>query len=102
MLWAGGCYEQQSQVALIDVFFIYRDSVMRSGGPLLPFIHNHQLILQHVMYCPMLQGSVHNSQKLETSQLLHGWHTHQTLDIQFEKYNITTQTYLMHLCFYSL
>ncbi len=31
-----------------------------------------------IMHGPMLQGSVHNSWKLKTSQFLHGQHTHWT------------------------
>ncbi len=31
-----------------------------------------------IMHNPMLQGSVHNSWKLKTSQFLHGQHTHWT------------------------
>ncbi len=31
-----------------------------------------------IMHGPMLQGSVHNSWKLKTSQFLHGQHTHRT------------------------
>ncbi len=34
--------------------------------------------LQHYNARPMLQGSVHNSWKLKTSQFLHGQHTHRT------------------------
>ncbi len=70
---------------------MHRDTVTRSWGSLLchssttitsccsihprpsphvaAFIHDHHL---------MLQGSVHNSWKLKTSQFLHGQHTHRT------------------------
>ncbi len=43
-----------------------------------PFIHDHHLMLQHDMHGPMLQGSVHNSWKLKTSQFLHGQHIRRT------------------------
>ncbi len=36
----------------------------------MPFIHDHHLMLQHDNARPMLQGSVHNSWKLKTSQFL--------------------------------
>ncbi len=43
-----------------------------------PFIHDHHLMCSMIMQGPMLQGSVHNSWKLTTSQFLHGQHTHRT------------------------
>ncbi len=45
----------------------YRDEILRPI--VVPFIHDHHL---------MLQGSVHNSWKLKTSQFLHGQHAHRT------------------------
>ncbi len=53
---------------------MHRDTVTRSWGPLLC----HHLMLQQDNARPMLQGSVHNSWKLKTSQFLHGQHTHRT------------------------
>ncbi|KAL0153133.1 hypothetical protein M9458_051554, partial [Cirrhinus mrigala] len=49
-------------------------------------LHNQKISAQTVrnrlrephLHGPMLQGSVHNSWKLKTSQFLHGQHTHQT------------------------
>ncbi len=55
------------------------DTVTRSWGPLLcnssPTITS---CCSMIMLGPMLQGSVHNSWKLKTSQFLHGQHTHRT------------------------
>ncbi len=54
-------------------------SVTRSWGPLLG--HSSTTITSccsMIMHGPMLQGSVHNSWKLKTSQFLHGQHTHRT------------------------
>ncbi len=67
-VWAGICYGQRTQVHFIDGILNaqrYRDDILRPI--VVPFIHNHHL---------MLQGSVHNSWKLKTSQFLHGQHTH--------------------------
>ncbi len=60
-------------------FWMHRDTVTRSWGPLL--CHSSTTITSccsMIMHGPMLQGSVHNSWKLKTSQFLHGQHTHQT------------------------
>ncbi len=57
----------------------YRDEILRPI--VLPFIHDHHLVVSCcsvIMHGPMLQGSVHNSWKLKTSQFLHGQHTHRT------------------------
>ncbi len=70
MVWAGVCYGQRAQVHFIDGILNaqrYRDEILRPI--VVPFIHDHHL---------MLQGSVHNSWKLKTSQFLHGQHTHRT------------------------
>ncbi len=76
MVWAGVCYGQQTQVHFIDGILNaqrYRDEILR---PIfVPFIHDHHLMIIHG---PMLQGSVHYSWKLKTSQFLHGQHTHRT------------------------
>ncbi len=56
---------------------MHRDTVTRS--PLL--CHSSTTITSRcrmIMHGPMLQGSVHNSWKLKTSQLFHGQYTHQT------------------------
>ncbi len=58
---------------------MHRDTVTRSRGPLL--CHSFTTITSccsMIMDSPMLQGSVHNSWKLKTSQFLHGQHTHRT------------------------
>ncbi len=55
------------------------DTLMRSWGPLL--CHSSTTVTSccsMMIHGPMLQGSVHNSWKLKTSQFLHGQHTHQT------------------------
>ncbi len=54
----------------------YCDEILRPI--VVPFIHDHNLMLQHDNTRSMLQGSVHNSWKLETYQFLHGQHTHRT------------------------
>ncbi len=54
----------------------YRDEIL--GPIVVPFIHDHRLMFSMIMHGPMLQGSVHNSWKLKTSQFLHGQHTHRT------------------------
>ncbi len=58
---------------------MHRDTVTRSWGPLL--CHSSTSITSccsMIMQVPMLQGSVHNSWKLKTSQFLHGQHTRRT------------------------
>jgi len=57
-------------------FWMHRDTVTRSWGPLL--CHSSTRIsscCSMIMHGPMLQGSVHNSWKLKTSQFLNGQHT---------------------------
>ncbi len=79
MVWASVCYGQRTQVHFIDDILNaqrYRDEILRPI--VVPFIHNHHLTLQHDNARPMLKGSVHNFWKLETSQFLHGQHTHRT------------------------
>ena len=79
MVWAGVCYGQRTQVHFVDGILNaqrYRDEILRSV--VVPFIHDHHLMLRHDSAPPVLQGSVHSSWKLKTSQFLHGQHTHQT------------------------
>ncbi len=80
MVWAGVCFGQRTQVHFIDGILNaqrYRDEILRPT--VVPFIHDHHLMLQHDNVARiMLQGSVHNSWKLKTSQFLHGQHTHRT------------------------
>ncbi len=70
--------DNENRCILLMAFWMHRDSVTRSWGPLLchsSTSHDHYLMLQHDNARPMLQGSVHNSWKLKTSQFLHGHHT---------------------------
>ncbi len=79
MVWAGVCYGQRTQVHFIDGILNaqrYRDEILR---PLL--CHSSTTITSccsMIMHGPMLQGSVHSSWKLKTSQFLHGQYTHRT------------------------
>ncbi len=80
-LWYGHVYvmDNEHRCILLMPFWIHRDTVTRSWGPLL--CHSSTTITlccSIIMHGPMLQGSVHNSWKLKTSQLLHGQQTHQT------------------------
>ncbi len=48
MVWAGVCYGQRTQVYFIDGILNaqrYRDEILRSN--VVPFIHDHHLMLQH-------------------------------------------------------
>ncbi len=79
MVWAGVCYGQRTQVHFIDGILNAQRYMTRSWGPLL--CHSSTTITSccsMIMHGPMLQGSVHNSWKLKTSQFLHGQHTHRT------------------------
>ncbi len=70
------CYGQRTQVHFIDGIL---NAQTRSWGPLL--CHSSTTITSccsMIMHGPMLQGSVHNSWKLKTSQFLHGQHNHRT------------------------
>ncbi len=80
-LWYGQAYfmDNKHRRILLMPFWMPRDTVTRSWGPLL--CHSSTTITScssMIMHGPMLQGSVHNSWKLKTSQFLHGQHTHQT------------------------
>ncbi len=77
MVWAGVCYGQQTQVHFSDGILNaqrYRDEI------LWPIVcHSSTTITSccsMITHGPMLQGSVHNSWRLKTSQLFHGQHTH--------------------------
>ncbi len=64
---------------LLMAFWMHRYTVRRSWGPLL--CHSSTIITSccsMIKHSPVLQGFVHNSWKLKTSQFLHGQHTHQT------------------------
>ncbi len=76
MVWAGVCYGKWTQGHFIDGILNaqrYRDEILRPI--VVPFITS---CCSMIMHGPMLQGSVHNSWKLKTSQFLHGQHTHRT------------------------
>ncbi len=80
-LWYGQAYaiDTEHRCILLMAFWMHRDTVMRSWGPLL--CHSSTTITSccsMIMHGPMLQGSVHNSWKLKTFQFLHGQHIHRT------------------------
>ncbi len=80
-LWYGQAYvmDNEHRCFLLMAFWMHRDTMMRSSDPLL--CHSSTTITSCcsiIMHGPMLQGSVHNSWKLKTSQFLHGQHTHRT------------------------
>ncbi len=80
-LWYGQAYvmDNEHRCILLMAFWMHRDTVTRSWGPLL--CHSSTTITSccsMIMHGPMLQGSVHNSWKLKTSQFLNGHYTHRT------------------------
>ncbi len=84
----GLCYGQvyvmdnEHRCNLLMAFWMPRDTVARSWSPLL--CHSSTTITSccsMIMHGPMLQGSVHNSWKLKTSQFLHGQLTHWTCQL---------------------
>ncbi len=80
-LFYGQAYvmDNEHRWILLMAFWMHRDNVTRSWGPLL--CHSSTTITScccMIMHGPMLQGSVHNFLKLKTSQFLHGQHTHRT------------------------
>ncbi len=77
MVWAGVCYGQRTQVHFIDGILNaqrYRDEILRPI--VVPFIHDHHLMLQHDNARPHVARIC--TQFLEASQFLHGQHTHRT------------------------
>ncbi len=79
MVWAGVCYGQRTQVHFIDGILNaqrYRDEILRPV--VVPFIHDHPLMLQHDNARPHVARICTQFQKLKTSQSLHGQHTHRT------------------------
>ncbi len=77
--WQEYVIDNEHRGILLMAFWMHRDTVTRSWGPLL--CHSSKTITlccSMIMHGPMLQGFVHNSWKLKTSQFLHGQHTHQT------------------------
>ncbi len=80
-LWYGQVYviDNEHRCILLMAFWMHKDTVTRSWGPLL--CHSSTTINScccMIMHGPMLQGSVHNSWKLKTSQFLNGQHSHRT------------------------
>ncbi len=80
-LWYRQAYvmDNEHRCILLMAFWMHRDTVRRSWGPLL--WHSSTTITSccsMIMHGSMLQGSVHNSWNLKTSQFLHGQHTHRT------------------------
>ncbi len=80
-LWYGQAYvmDNEHRCILLMAFWMHRDTVTRSWGPLL--CHSSTTIsscCSMIMHGPVLQGSLHNYWKLKTSQFLHGQHTHRT------------------------
>ncbi len=80
-LWYGQALvmDNKHRCILLMAFWMHRDTVTRSWGPVL--CHSSTSITSccsMIMHGPMLQGPVHNSWKLKTSQFLHGQHTHRT------------------------
>ncbi len=63
--------DNEHRCILLMAFLMHRDTVTRSWGPLL--CHSSTTITSccsMIMHGPMLQGSVHNSWKLKTSQFM--------------------------------
>ncbi len=76
--WWWGC-GNELRCILLMAFWMHRDTMMRSWGPLLCHLSTTiTSCCSMMMHGPMLPGSVHNSWKLKTSQFLHGQHTHRT------------------------
>ncbi len=79
MVWAGVCYGQRTQVHFIDGILNaqrYRDEILRPI--VVPFIHDHHLMLQHDNARPHVARICTQFLQLKTSQFMHGQHTHQT------------------------
>ncbi len=65
--------DNEHRCILLMAFWMHRDTVTRSWGPLL--CHSSTTITSccsMIMHGPMLQGYIHNSWKLKTSKFLHG------------------------------
>ncbi len=80
-LWYGQAYvmDNKHMCILLIAFWMHRDNVTRSWGPLL--CHSSTTITSccsMIMHGPMLEGSVQNSWKLKRSQFLNGQHTYRT------------------------
>ena len=78
-LWYGEInYGQRTQLHFIDgnLNWMHRETVTRSWGPLFHSSAANNSYFRMIMHGPMLQGSVHNSQKLKISTFFHVLHTH--------------------------
>ncbi len=104
-LWYGQAYVMDNKHRCISLMAFWMHRHTRSWGPLL--CHSSTTITSccsMIMHGPMLQGSVHNSWKLKTSQFLHGQHTHRTCHplSMFRMYNTVNLLYFTVLgyCIY--
>ncbi len=67
--------DNEHRCILLMAFWLHRDTMMRSWGPLLCHSSTTSTsCCSMIMHGPMLQRSVHNSWKLKTSRFLHGQH----------------------------
>ncbi len=83
-LWYRQAYimDNEHRCILLMAFWMQRDTVTRSWGPLLCHLSTTiTSCCSMIMHGPMLQGSVHNSWKLKTSQFLHGQQTYHPLSM---------------------
>ncbi len=76
MVWAGVCYGQVHFTDGILNAQRYHDEILRPI--VVPFIHDHHLMLQHDNAWPHVARICTQFWKLKTFQLLHGQHTHWT------------------------
>ncbi len=79
MVWAGVCYVQQTLVHFIDGILNaqrYRDEILRPI--VVPFIHEHHLMLQHDNAQPYVARICTQFLEAENIPGLHGQHTHRT------------------------
>ncbi len=79
MVWAGVCYGQRTQVHFIDCILNaqrYRDEILRPI--VVPFIHDHHLMLQHDNARPHAARICTQFLEAENIQFLHGQHTRRT------------------------
>ncbi len=79
MLWTGVFYGQRTQVHFIDVILNaqrYRDEILRPI--VVPFIHDHDLMLEHDNAWPHVTRICTQFLEAENIQFLHGHYTHRT------------------------
>ncbi len=80
-LWYGQAYvmDNEHRCSLLMAFWMHRDTRDEILRPIVvPFIHNHHLMLQHDNGRPHVARICTQSWNLKTSQFLHGQHTHRT------------------------